>query len=122
MALARLYPNRAAWARVSVRRSKRARGPADPSAGEVVLPLACRLQACASVSRYQLVAALLMERRWQLGRDCLDCESASIGKARLVRFRAALIEEGLDRRLSERTLEVAELARVLGPGGLRAAL
>src|SRR5207302_2390318 len=48
--------------------------------------------------------------------------SAPFGKATLVRFRAALIAAGLDRRLIERTLELAERERAFGPRPLRAAL
>jgi hypothetical protein len=48
-----------------------------------------------------------MERRWQLVRDCLDRSEPPFGKAPLVRLHAALIAHGLDRRLIERTIELA---------------
>jgi hypothetical protein len=48
-----------------------------------------------------------MERRWQLVRDCLDWSEPPFGKVPLVRLRAALIAHGLDRRLIERTIELA---------------
>jgi hypothetical protein len=46
-----------------------------------------------------------MERRWQLVRDCPDWSEPPFGKAPF--FRAALIAHGLDRRLIERTIELA---------------
>ena len=49
-----------------------------------------------------------MDRRWQLVVDCLDCEQAPFSQATLVRFRQALIIHQKDRRLIERTVDVAE--------------
>lgn len=86
------------------------------------LALATILQAYTGVSDDEVIEALVMDRRWQLVLDCLDCEQAPFGKATLVRFRAALIAHALDRRLLERTVALAEVAGGFGPRQVRAAL
>lgn len=68
------------------------------------------------------IEALIMDRRWQLVVNCLDCEIAPFSQATLVRFRSALIIQGLDRRLIERTVELAEQTKGFGSKQLRAAL
>lgn len=67
----------AAWANAQYRLAK--------------LALAIILQAYTGVSDEEVVEALVMDRRWQLVLDCLDCKQAPFGKGTLVRFRAALI-------------------------------
>ena len=54
--------------------------------------------------------------------DCLDCEQAPFSQATLVRFRQALIVHQLDRRLIEKTGELACSTPKLGGRQLRAAL
>lgn len=54
--------------------------------------------------------------------DCLDFEKAPFGKGTLVRFRGLLIEHDLDRKLIERTIEMAEKDKGFGVRQLRAAL
>lgn len=61
------------------------------------------LQAYTGVSDDEALEAMIMDRRWQLVLDCIDCEQAPFGKGTLVRFRSALIASGSDRRLVERT-------------------
>jgi len=63
-----------------------------------------------------------MDRRWQVVLDCLDAEQAPFGKGTLVAFRKRLIEEHMDRRLIERTIEIATKTQAFGPRALRAAL
>ncbi len=63
-----------------------------------------------------------MDRRWQLVLDCLDCEQAPFSQASLVRFRQALIIHQLDRRLIERTVELAKKTKKFGGLQLPAAL
>jgi len=92
--------------------------PASPAQ----LALVTILQAYTGASDDEALEALTMDRRWQLVLDCLDCEAAPFGKGTLVRFRAALIERDLDRRLIERTVAMATRHGGFGPRQLRAAL
>lgn len=86
------------------------------------LALAIILQAYTGVSDEEVIEALEMDRRWQLVLDCLDCEQAPFGKGTLVRFRGRLIAKGFDRRLIERTVEMAQKKGGFSSRSLRAAL
>jgi transposase len=86
------------------------------------LALATILQAYTGVSDDEVIEATVMDRRWQLVLDCLDCIQPPFSKGTLVAFRARLIAHDLDRRLIERTLAVAAQTGGVGPGRLRAAL
>jgi hypothetical protein len=100
------------------RASPRGQPPVPPAQ----LALATILQAYTGASDDEVIEALVMDRRWQLVLDCLDCDAAPFGKATLVRFRAALIAHGLDRRLVERTVALAERDGGFGARPLRVAL
>jgi transposase len=63
-----------------------------------------------------------MDRRWQLVLDCLDCTDAPFSVGTLVAFRTRLIASELDRRLIERTVEVAAQTKGFGHQQLRLAL
>src|SRR5436305_13936422 len=63
-----------------------------------------------------------MDRRWQLVLDCMDAGESPFAKGTLVAFRKRLIEQNLDRRLVERTVELAAATRGFGARALRAAL
>jgi Transposase domain (DUF772). len=86
------------------------------------LALTTILQAYTGASDAEAIEALTMDRRWQLVVDCLDCEQAPFAQATLVRFRQALIIHQLDRRLIERTVELAKTSKKFGSRQLRAAL
>ena len=86
------------------------------------LALTVILQAYTKASDAEAIEALTMDRRWQLVLDCLDCEQAPFSQATLVRFRQALIIHQLDRRLIERTVELAHVSKKFGSRQLRAAL
>ena len=86
------------------------------------LALATILQAYTGVSDDEVIEATLMDRRWQLVLDCLDCEHAPFSKGTLVAFRKLLIAGQMDRRLIERTIEIATKRQTFGPRALRAAL
>jgi IS5 family transposase len=86
------------------------------------MALATILQAYMGISDDEVIEELEMDRRWQLVLDCLDSEKAPFSKATLVRFRAALIAKGLDRRLVEKTIAMAHNRQGFCPRYLRAAL
>ncbi len=86
------------------------------------LALATILQAYVGVSDDEVIEALTMDRRWQLVLDCLDCSEPAFSKGTLVNFRKRLIETQMDRRLIERTIEVAATTGAFGARPLRAAL
>ncbi len=86
------------------------------------LALATILQAYTGGRDAEAIEASIMDKRWQLVLDCLECEQAPFCQATLVRFRQALIIHQLDRRLIERTIELANQTKQFGHRQLRAAL
>lgn len=98
--------------------SKRGQPPIAPAQ----LALATLLQAYMGVSDDEVIEATVMDRRWQLVLDCLDSEQAPFSKGTLVGFRGRLMEAQMDRRLIERTIELAEQSGAFGSRALRAAL
>ena len=86
------------------------------------LALATLLQAYTGASDAEAVEAAVMDRRWQLALDCLDCTDAPYSVGTLVAFRERLIAADLDRRLIERTVELAARTKGCGHRALRAAL
>ena len=86
------------------------------------LALTIILQAYTGVSDAETIEAIEMDRRWQLVLDCLDCEQAPFGKGTLVRFRALLIAKSFDRRLIEKTIEMAYSSGEYNSRSLRVAL
>src|ERR671922_1708452 len=86
------------------------------------LALATLLQAYTGVSDDEVIEATTMDRRWQLVLDCLDCDTPPFSKGTLVSFRHRLLAQPMDRRLLERTLEVAAASKGFGHRKLRAAL
>ena len=98
--------------------STRGQPPVPPAQ----LDLAIILQAYMGISDDELIEAMTMDLRWQLVLDCLGCEQPPFSKGTLVAHRQRMVEHGLDRRLIERTVEVAEQKGGFGPRQLRAAL
>ncbi|HEX5297360.1 MAG TPA: IS1182 family transposase [Streptosporangiaceae bacterium] len=86
------------------------------------LALATVLQAYTGVSDDEVIEATVMDRRWQLVLDCMNAEEPPFSKGTLVGFRKRLIEKDLDRRLVERTVELAAATKGFGARALRAAL
>jgi transposase len=104
-----------------------ARAYADSPKGQPPVPpaqlaLATILQAYAGVSDDEVIEATVMDRRWQLVLDCMDAQEPPFSKGSLVGFRKRLIAHDLDRRLVERTVELAARTRGFGARALRAAL
>ena len=100
------------------RKAERGQPPVAPA----LLALALILEAYTGVSDDEVIEATVMDRRWQLVLDCLDTEQAPFSKGTLVAFRQRFIEAHLDRRLIERTIEIANQSQGFGPRALRAAL
>jgi hypothetical protein len=94
------------------RDNKRGHPPIPPAQ----LALATILQAYTGVSDDEVIEATTMDRRWQLVLDCLDAEEPPFSKGTLISFRNRLIESQMDRRLIERTLEVARETGAFGSG------
>jgi hypothetical protein len=86
------------------------------------LALATILQAYAGVSDDEVIEATVMDRRWQLVLDCMNAEEPPFSKGTLAGFGKRLIEKNLDRRLVERTVELAAQTGGFGARALRAAL
>jgi hypothetical protein len=86
------------------------------------LALATILQAYTKVSDDEVIEATVMDRRWQLVLNCMNAEEPPFSKGTLVGFRKRLIERDLDRRLVERTVELAAATGGFGARALRAAL
>ena len=104
-----------------------ARAYADSPKGQPPVPparlaLATILQAYTGVSDDEVIEATVMDRRWQLVLDCMGAEQPPFSKGTLVGFRTRLIQENLDRRLVERTVELAAATGGFGARALRAAL
>ena len=100
------------------RASERGQPPIAPAQ----LALATILQAYTGASDDEVIEATLMDRRWQLVLDCLDTDQAPFSKGTLVAFRRRLIEAQMDRRLIERSIEMANQSQAFGARALRAAL
>lgn len=94
----------------------------QPPIAPAKLALALILQAYMGISDDEVIEATVMDRRWQLVLDCLDTEQAPFRKGTLVAFRQRLIQAHLDRRLIERTIEIASHSQAFGSRALRAAL
>jgi hypothetical protein len=99
----------------------------DPPQGQPPVPpaqlaLATLLQAYTQVSDDEVIEATTMDRRWQLVLDCRDAETPPLSTGTLVAFRQRLIAPQMDRRLVERTVELAATSGAFGPRQLRAAL
>jgi hypothetical protein len=94
----------------------------QPPVSPAKLALVTILQAYTGASDDEAIESLLMDRRWQLVLDCLDCQKSPLGKGTLVRFRQKMIRQRLDRRLIERTVELAKETKEFGAAKLRAAL
>jgi len=86
------------------------------------LALATILQAYTGASDDEVIEATTMDRRWQLVLDCLDAQESPFSKGTLIAFRNRLIETQMDRRLIERTIDLAKQTGGFGGGPLRAAL
>lgn len=96
------------------------KGGKEPIA-PALLAMVTLLQAALHVSDEDAVEFAVMERRWQMVLGTLDEDEPPFSQGSLVNFRARLIAHDLDRRLLERTVELAKQTRGFGSTALRAA-
>jgi hypothetical protein len=89
----------------------------QPPVPPAQLALATIIQAYCGCADDEAIERTVMDRRWQLVLDCLDMPTAPFAKGTLVAVRHRLIATDRDRRLIERTVE---LARTTGGFGARA--
>src|SRR6266704_3734974 len=80
----------------------------QPTIPPALLALATLLQAYTGASDDEVIEATTMDRRWQLVLDCLDVQEPPFSKGTLIAFRNRLIESEMDRRLIERTIDLAK--------------
>jgi hypothetical protein len=85
------------------------------------LAMASLLQAALDVPDHEVVAATVMDRRWQMVLDCLDAEDPPFSQGTFFNFRQRAIEHGLDRVLFEKTIALARETGGFSAKRLRAA-
>jgi hypothetical protein len=82
-------------------------GAGKPPVPPALLAMVTLLQAYLKVSDAEAVELSVMDRRWQLVLDCLEATAPPFSQGALGEFRARLLGTDMDRRLLERTVEVA---------------
>lgn len=87
-----------------------------------MLAMVTLLQAYDQVGDADAVVTAQMDRRWQLVLDCLGAEDAPFSQGVLSQFRVRMIEHELDRKLLDRTVELAKRTGKFGWQQLKAAL
>jgi hypothetical protein len=96
------------------------KGGKEPVA-PALLAMVVVLQAALHISDEDAVELAEMDRRWQMVLGTLEQEKAPFSQGSLFNFRERLIAYDLDRRLLERTVELAKQTRGFGEKALRAA-
>src|SRR6185436_4372315 len=87
-----------------------------------LLAMVTLLQAYEKKSDAAAVEEAVFDRRWQMVLDCLGTEEPSFSQGVLVDFRRRLIARNMDRRLLERTVELARQTKEFGDKALKVAL
>ncbi len=87
-----------------------------------LLAMVWLLQAYTQASDRGAVDNAVYDKRWQLVLGTLDTEDAPFGQGSLPRFRARLVRSDLDRRLVDRTVELARETGLFGSRNLRGVL
>jgi len=73
-----------------------------------LLAMALLLQGYSSASDSEAVELAACDARWKLVLDCLDCDETPFSQGALFNFRERLIAHDMDRKLLERTRELAK--------------
>ena len=97
------------------------RGRGRPIVAPALLAMVTLLQAALGVSDEDAAEFAEMDRRWQMVLGTLGEEDAPFSQGALCNFRQRLIAFELDRRLLERTIQLARETRGFGHTALRAA-
>lgn len=87
-----------------------------------LLAMVTLLQAYDKTGDADAVVTVQMDRRWQLVLDCLQPEQAPFSQGVLSQFRTRMIEHDLDKKLLDRTVEIAKSTDKFGWQHLKAAL
>jgi hypothetical protein len=87
-----------------------------------MLAMVTLLQAYDQVSDADAVVTAVMDKRWQLVLGCLGSEEAPFSQGVLVRFRERMVKHDLDRKLLDRTVELAKRKGTFGWQKLQVAL
>lgn len=93
-----------------------------PPRPPAMLAMVTLLQAYERKSDAAAVEEVVFDRRWQMVLDCMGTEDPPFSQGVLVDFRRRLMEHGMDRRLLERTVELAKKTDDFGDRQLRVAL
>jgi hypothetical protein len=93
-----------------------------PPLPPAMLAMVTLLQAYERKSDAGAVEEAVFDRRWQMVLDCLGTEQPIFSQGVLVDFRRRLIEHDMDRRLLDRTVELARRTKDFGDKALRVAL
>lgn len=83
-------------------------GEGQQPVAPALLAMAMLLQAYEGVSDAEAVERTVIDARWQMVLDMLGSEDAAFSQATLQAFRERLIAHDMDRRLLERTVELAK--------------
>jgi hypothetical protein len=101
-------------------------GAGLPAIAPAQMAMAVILQGYLGVSDAEAVELAVVDLRWQMVLDRLGCSSPAFSQGALFEFRERLIRTDMDRRLLERTIEVARATKAFDwkklPKGLRVAV
>jgi Transposase DDE domain/Transposase domain (DUF772) len=82
-------------------------GAGKPPKAPALMAMAVLMQGYHGVSDAEAVELTMLDLRWQMVLDCLGSTEPAFGQGPLCDFRERLIRTDMDRRLLERTVEVA---------------
>jgi len=97
-------------------------GAGKPPLPPAMMATATLLQAYAQVADHEAVELTVDSKRWQMVLDCLGAEEPLFSQGALYDFRMRLMSTGMDRRLLERTVELARQVGGFSDRSLRLAL
>lgn len=79
-----------------------------------MLAMVYLLQRYTKLADHAVVSAAENDRRWQLVLGCLGRDAAPFGQGTLVRFREKMVKFDLDKKLRDRTVELAKRTKKFG--------